>query len=144
MKIDVIIMTPNFDKTVNMKDIFNYLDRNGYSPIWKSSEVVAFRIGNFTYFIDCESDFVRIVMAVDMLPLYTDKFLVMTSGKIMSNRKAVKVYLETDDTPYFVSFTVEQFVPNMSFFENKFDQYIRLIRGAWADWTQCFNSRRYM
>ena len=127
-----------------MKDIFNYLDKNGYSPIWKSSEVVAFRIGNFTYFIDCESDFVRIVMAVDMLPLYTDKFLVMTSGKIMSNRKAVKVYLETDDTPYFVSFTVEQFVPNMSFFENKFDQYIRLIRGAWADWTQCFNSRRYM
>lgn len=144
MKFDVIIMTPNFDKAVNMKDIFNYLDRNGYSPIWKSSEVVAFRIGNFTYFIDCESDFVRIVMAVDMLPLYTDKFLVMTSGKIMSNRKAVKVYLETDDTPYFVSFTVEQFVPNMSFFENKFDQYIRLIRGAWADWTQCFNSRRYM
>lgn len=137
-------MTFNFDTNLNIKDIFNYLDRKGYGPVWRSSEVVAFRIGNFTYVIDCENDYIRIIMAVEHLPLYTDKFIVMTSGEIMSNRKAVKIYLETDEKPFFVSFTIEQFVPNMRFFEEHFDQYIRLIRGAWADWVECFNRRKNM
>ncbi len=137
-------MTLNFDTNLSINNIFKYLDKKGYGPIWKSSEYIAFRIGGFTYLIDCENDYVRIIMAVEKLPLYTDKFLVMTSGEIMSNRKAVKIYLETDDAPYYVSFTIEQFVPNMKFFEEKFDSYIRLIRGAWSDWVECFNRRKNM
>ena len=47
---------------LNMRYLYDYLSIRGYSPHFINNEIIQFRIENFTYLIDCDTDYFRIMM----------------------------------------------------------------------------------
>ena len=125
---------------LNISYLYSFLSKRGYSPHFIDKEIIQFRIENFTYLIDCETDYFRIMM-VNTNPIWPYKHLVDASSSIMDNRKLIKVFvMKHDDGDAWMVFSIEQLISGVSHFEAIFDRCIRIIRGAWADWAHFHNT----
>ena len=125
---------------LNISYLYSFLSKRGFSPHFIDKEIIQFRIENFTYLIDCENDYFRIMM-VNTNPIWPYKHLVDASSSIMDNRKLIKVFvMKHDDGDAWMVFSIEHLISGVSHFEAIFDRCIRIIRGAWADWAHFHNT----
>lgn len=120
---------------ITMDSVFYWLSLMGYNPVKiGNGSVVKIFVSELSFLVNCESNYIRIRLAMDGC-LRSQEDILAAASFVMNNKKLVKIYTEQQDLDSYIIFSIEQFVPNWDYCRDNFNLYIRILSLSVTDFV---------